>query len=475
MRERVHHSRRPVAALIAGVTVVAILAASCASGRAASSEDGSAGAQADTTSVGSSVMFGDMKSPCGPGDAAANAAASVSQGVDGSTVTIGYGDDAGYKESPGLNHEMSDAVKAMIDWCNGQGGINGRTVVGNYYDAKITEANNVMTEACRQVFMLVGQGFALDNSSEQTRVTCGLPSVAGYATNPEVTTGPMMFQPAPTPPDIYNIQMAYAFANAFPEKVKHAASVYAEIPTIVAAVSRTAASFPQAGWNFVDCDQAYPLSAPSWLPIVQRLKDCGVEVVFFAGSPAPNFENLLDAAQQADYHPVWASARNSYEETFAAWNQNGNADDVYIQTQVVPFENADSNAAVRDYLDIVKGHGGEVSLLGSLSTSAFLLWARAAQQCGADLSRDCVVKNVEATTSWDAGGLQAPANVGKNIPSECALVLRMQGTKFESWAPAEGSSEVFDCDPKYLVTVSTPEVANAKLDENRRSTRYTGG
>ena len=56
---------------------------------------------------------------------------------------------------------MSDAVGALIEWCNEQGGINGRQVKGNYYDASITEVNNVMTEACTQVFMLVGQGFAL--------------------------------------------------------------------------------------------------------------------------------------------------------------------------------------------------------------------------------------------------------------------------------------------------------------------------
>ena len=57
--------------------------------------------------------------------------------------------------------------------------------------------------------------------------------------------------------------------------------------------------------------------------------------------------------------------------------------------------------------------------------------------------------------------------------SATGLGVRMQGTSFVSWAPADG--EVFDCDPKYLVTVSTPEVASAQLDENRRSTRYTGG
>ena len=69
---------------------------------------------------------------------------------------------------------MSDAIKAMIDWCNDQGGINGREVVGNYYDAKILDVNNAMTEACPKVFMLVGQGWSLDSAQEATRLGCNL-------------------------------------------------------------------------------------------------------------------------------------------------------------------------------------------------------------------------------------------------------------------------------------------------------------
>ena len=117
------------------------------------------------------------------------------------SVTIGYGDDAGYQAAPGLNHEMSDAVKAMIDWCNDQGGINGRKVKGNYYDAKITEVNNVMTEACTQVFMLVGQGWALDCGAEETRVGCGLPAVPGLHGEPASVAPDMLSQPVPNPVD----------------------------------------------------------------------------------------------------------------------------------------------------------------------------------------------------------------------------------------------------------------------------------
>ena len=72
-------------------------------------------------------------------------------------------------------------MKAMIEWCNEQGGINGRQIEGRYYDAKFTEANNVMQEACGQVFMLVGEGWASDGAAEETRLGCNLPAVPGYS------------------------------------------------------------------------------------------------------------------------------------------------------------------------------------------------------------------------------------------------------------------------------------------------------
>ena len=52
----------------------------------------------------------------------------------------------------------------MIAWCNEQGGINGREIVGNYYDAAITDVANAMTQACGEVFMLVGEAWALDSA-----------------------------------------------------------------------------------------------------------------------------------------------------------------------------------------------------------------------------------------------------------------------------------------------------------------------
>ncbi len=456
---------------LAVVVALALVAAACGSGR---SESGDSGTSDTTASSSSDSSFGTLASPCGPAEGDAASTASAAQGVTDTEITIGYGDDAGYQASPGLDHEMSDAVKGMIEWCNDQGGINGRTVVGEYYDAKVTEINNVMAEACTKVFMLVGQGFALDGSGEQTRVGCGLPAVAGFATNAAVANGPDLFQPEPAPPDQNGIGAAYQLAAAYPEQVKKAAVVYGDFATTQETRDKALASYPDAGWTFLDCAQAYPIAgAIDWKPIVQRLKDCGVETVYFTGSPAPNFENMLDAAQQLEFSPIYMTERNFYEAAFAAWNQNGNADNVYVNTQVVPFDQAADSPATQTYLDIVDKVGGDTSTLGALSASAFLLWATATQQCGADVTRDCVVANLEKVTEWNAGGLHSTANPGQNGSSECAMLLRMQGTTYEQFAPDTAGE--FECNPKYVVDITTSASEAAKLDANRKSTLYTGG
>ena len=365
--------------LIAALAL-AMLATACGS----SGRSGGTNAAAPTeTTVPANQMFGDLASPCRPG----NGGPATEQGVTADSVTIGYGDDAGYPGAPGLNHQMSDAVKAMIDWCNQQGGINGRKVVGNYYDAKITDVNNVMTEACKQVFMLVGEGFALAGGGEQTRLACGLPAVPGLVGGADLGMAPLMVSPIPYPIDYNSIQNAAAIAKAYPDAVKKAAVFYPNLPASVESTQKVLGTYPTQGWKFLDCAQQYSISGEAdWKPFVQKLKDCGAEVVYFSGGN-PNFENVLDAAHQLDFHPKWVTESNFYDPQFAAWNTNGNADQVYVRYIFIPLDQAQPGSATQKYLDLLKASGGDTSSLGEQATSAFLLWATAADQCGAQLTR----------------------------------------------------------------------------------------
>jgi ABC-type branched-subunit amino acid transport system substrate-binding protein len=448
---------------LAAIAVVAVLAVACGGSRSA---DPSGSGTSDTTASGSETAsgdFGTLASPCGEG----NASGATQQGVTDSQITIGYGDDAGYQGQPGINHEMADAVKAMIDWCNEQGGINGRELVGNYYDAKILDVNTAMQEACTQVFMLVGQGWALDGAGEKTRLGCGLAMVPGYTGTSEAAMAPDMVQPVPNPIDQLTIQQAYALQEAFPDKVTKAATVYpGALPASVESIGKVKATYPEAGWNFLDCDQTYQLAGEAdWKPFAQRLKDCGAEAVAFSGGEG-NFENLLDASAQLGYSPIWFTEANFYTQTFAAWNTSGNADQVYVKDIYVPLEDPPAGSATADYLEIVEASGGDIAQLGAQATSAFLLWATAAKECGSDLTSACVMEKLSQVTEWTGGGLHAPTNPGDNEVSECGNVLKMEATVWMQWSP-EGDE--FQCDPKFRAEVEPPLEAeiNLKLDANR--------
>jgi len=209
-----------------------------------------------------------------------------------------------------------------------------------------------------------------------------------------------------------------------------------------------------------------------WKPFVQNLKDCGAEVVFFSGEPSPNFQNFLVAAKQLGYSPEYILDANFYKQPFADWNaQNDSAgDNVYIRQAYIPFEEATSNPATKQYIDLVTESGGDVSQLGAQAADAFLLWATAAKGCGANLTRDCVFEQIDAIGSWTGGGLHAPTNPGANTPPECGLTLRLQGKTFVRFDPVEAGT--YDCDPEYVQPVTGEIVNRVELGSDRISTKY---
>jgi ABC-type branched-subunit amino acid transport system substrate-binding protein len=427
---------------------------------------------ATTTTAPAGEMFGTLESPCGDGDASG----ATATGVTDDKILFGYGDDAGYASSPGLNHEMSDAVEALIDWCNEQGGINGRTLEGKYYDAKILDVNNAVISACNDgVFMLVGEGWALDASQEEARVGCGLGAVPAYTVSPEFAHGPFMAAPVPNPTDVTPVQHAAAFQRAFPEQIKKSAALYANFAATQDTIEKAEQSYPAYGFEFLGCDQQYNIGGEDdWKPFVQNLKDCGAEVVLFAGDPNPNFQNFLVAAGQLDYEPLYILDANFYKQTFADWNAaNGGAgDNSYVRQAYIPLEEADSNPATKQYIDLVTAHGGDINQLGAQAASAFLLWATAVDACGSEVTRDCVFEQIGAIEDWTGGGLHAPTKPGANLPPECGITVKLEGgtyVRFDPTTPGE-----FDCDPEYLQPVSGEIVDRVQLDANRVSTKYTG-
>ncbi|OWY60820.1 hypothetical protein B7486_67120, partial [cyanobacterium TDX16] len=179
-------TRRRICGLL---VVLALVAAGCAEREG--TDDGSEASSEDSTpsTGGDGETFGDMESPCGPRaeDSAdpASTDPAETQGVEDGTIRLGTVADPGFEGRPGLNQEMFDAGQAFAEWCNEQGGINGRQIELTEYDAAITQYQARLSEACGNEFAMVGGGAVSDNIWQTTGVPCNLIDVAGFATTPE--------------------------------------------------------------------------------------------------------------------------------------------------------------------------------------------------------------------------------------------------------------------------------------------------
>ncbi len=455
--------------LIVALAATAVLASACASNRG---DDpyavavGGPGVSADRASSTSDAKFGTLDSPCGEGDATG----ATDQGVSDTEIKIGFGDDRGYVKSPGLNKEMSDAVNALISWCNDQGGINGRKVVGTDYDAAMTQANSVMQEACASQFMMVGYGFAMDQTAEQTRVACNLVSVPGFTVSPDAANGPMTFQGVPFPVDYANGSQWFQMAEMHPDLVNDFDVVNSTMPTIISSTTKIRSIAEAAGFKLKDCGVTLNYEGESsYVPFAEKYKECGAKGIWTSRSASPSELNFVKALDQVGIDPVFFGEATWYGATVSDWNKDtGLLDNLNAGMTFQMLENADKVPAVKKYVDLVSEQGGKTALLGMQAASSFLLWAAAADECGSDLTRQCMVNELSNIHEWDGGGLHAVTDPGKNMPATCGLMTSLKGSTYAQAFPSTAGE--FKCDPKYLVATDK-STWGTELGADRVSTK----
>lgn len=409
--------------------------------------------------------FGDLESPCGEGDASG----ATDQGVTDDSITIGYGDDKGFTATPGLNQEMGDAMAALIEWCNGLGGINGREITGNRYDAAIFEAAQVQKESCSQDFMMVGHGFGLDENAEPERIKCKMPTVPGFTISPAASMGPMHYQGVPGPVDEFNASTQQILIDEYPEFAK-VGMVNSDSPAVDQGLQRYFDNFEAVGAEATDCGvRLKSAGGDNYRAIVQKYKDCGVTALFTFTPPSPPLYSFLEAADVEGLDVIMGSEATWYLDSVLDANVGELTEGVKVGLQFQPFENADVVPAVADYLSVMDEFGGVKGLLGMQSTSSFLLWAQAAKACGSELTRQCMVDNLSKVTTWTGGGLHAESNPGDNRTPICGLLTEVKGDAYEQIIPA-AKGEYF-CTEKAR-TAPPSAWGGIELTDDRIATKY---
>lgn len=455
-------------ALIAAL-VAALIATSCGSrveddkmaetNRTESSAPADEAGEASTPGDDGGPMFGTMEAPCGDAPDDLGELATDDPGLSADKIRIGViSDKAGVVKVPTISVEES--VRAFVDWCNDLGGVNGRTLELETYDAKLSAGDEAAKQACSDdLFALVGTGAVMDDLIAPVAVDCGLVNVAGYTATAKMALADLTVVALPNPSNYFNTAPGQWMTEQFPDAVEHGAMLAADLPTATIQADRVVQAYEEIGMDFVYRKNTDILQT-SYAAEISEMKSKDVRYVSMVSATSETTNMLKDMAT-AGFEPEVIDLGQQYYDVELLGEAG--AEGAYVQTNTVPFEDIDDVPALQDFQAAYDALGTDVqaSSLGVQAFSAGLLFATAAGNAGGDLSRDTLMAELQAITEWDAGGLHFIANPGENESTPCFAYLRVSGGEFVREFPTEPGT--FECvDPDAVVDLGSDFGGGAK-------------
>lgn len=437
-------SHRMLIALMA--TVLLVAGCSGRSGDGANEEQGGGG-NASSTSDSVSSTFGDLDDVCQEG----SASAASSQGVTADNVQVGVFSDVGFNK----NAEFVNAAKVFTSWCNELGGINGREIVANTRDSKLTDTRKQMLTACKEDFALVGGGSALDGLGVKERLNCLLPSFPAQVA--QLTSVGSDLEISADPSQVPGYDPFFGFRqwlmkDAYPDSANAVGIINGDSPVTKILGEQAVESTEAAGGTFVYNDLYPAMGVSDWTPYAQTMKSKGVKGLIFYGEYG-QLAKLEAVLTGMDYKLDWIDANNNaYGQQFAelAGTSAGYQNNYVDLGGNLPVSSTEPAMEQLTAMWEKYAPGESLTLPAVRAMSSWLLFAKSAAACGDDLTRTCLYNTAKAETAWTGGGLHAPVNLAEPIPpSGCFNVekLTAEGWETPDFQPNEGA---FRCDiPAY--------------------------
>ena len=389
--------------------------------------------------------FGELETVCSDGEPGTT----TEVGLTADEIRLGTVTDKGSAERPGLTQEMYDTAVAFAAWCNEHGGIGGREVVIDDLDAKLFEYGQRIGEACQQDFALVGGGAVFDAQDDGARIDCGLINLPGYAVTPQARVADLQVQPVPNPVYSFAAHGYRWLLEANPDVTK-LGILWVNLDGPATIHAQTVEMAEQRGMEVVFDEQYRPIGETGWRGYVQKMRDEGVEAFEMVGEPE-NMVALQQAMQTEGWYPTFTILQpNYFDAKYAEEGAGSVSEATYMRSPFPTFDMADEAPAMADYLELMERYNpeGKTAMLGMQGLSAFLLFATAANACGAELTRACVLEQSAAQQGWTAGGLHSPQTPGNLVATECSLAIRVTPEGFlydeELTQPNDG---IYNCDP----------------------------
>ena len=425
------------------LATVAVVATGCGSRlgdeelRSAAGSSGGPSQDEPVTADGSATMIGSLPVPCGPGDRPPGTPPSDAPGVTAEAIEIAViSDRAGQVKVPTASIEES--VAAFVEWCNGFGGVNGRTLELTRIDSKLFSHLEATQEACESgVFAIVGSGSVTDNQGAQEMVDCGLVEVPAYTATPAKALSDRVVSPLPNPADRYNVGFARWVAERHPDAIGRSALLFPDVDTASIQADRMREAYESEGFTFV-VDRETGAIAESYAAEAIAMEEADVRWVTMVSATSEVVKLLRDMETQGFVPDVVDLGPQYYDAELAA---EPAAEGALLQLSTVPFEEAADSPALQTYLDAygaaASGDAPEPTALGVSAFSAGLLFATAAEALGDDLTRAGLLEELQAIRSWRMARkmpLSTPSS--KSAPPLAPTLRKAFSSASASWVRA---------------------------------------
>ncbi len=393
--------------------------------------------------------------------------ASSVRGVGNKTINIAVFNDAANTIQPGLEAEFPPQAKAFAAWCNASGGINGRKIVIDNRDGALFNAAQVTEQACQSDFMAVGGGMALDQPAVPVREKCGLGQISGYLVSNASQLASDQVNPSGGNTNTITSGWFGALAKAYPQAVKKAGMGGANNPSILQAERKDEYGAEAQGWKVLDFQEP-PISVTDWAPYIEEVQSKGVTALWpsLDNNIVPYFQAMTTAA----YHPAFVILGVQFynSSTTKGVADNPTLPPVYVETSWWPLEMASQNPSTEQLVKVMHTYakGDGVDFDTEEGAESWLLWAKSASACGANLTVSCVLSHSAATKNWDAGGIEAPVpqltlSTNNPQPSPCFALLKAEPNKFVyDKAITRPTQSIWNCNPKNVVHLTAQQQAS---------------
>ncbi len=354
---------------------------------------------------------------------------------------------------PGLFQGAPYGAEAYFAYVNAHGGVNGRTINLHSMDDGFSGTQNEAEtqSAAASDFATVGSFSLFDNYS--CSVIAKNPALADVSATLDPTTNalPNVFSAQPISQGAPLAGYEY-LKKLYPKAIGHVGTLVADATTALAQWQGQEAAMKHAGYRFSYIREISPLESDFTTDVI-NMKNKGVKMVLVSDDTAASYAALQAEMTQQGFHPqVVLSNGPIYTPTYVtAAGGPTSANGTWLIQDLALYLGQDAKAvpAVAQFdAWMKKTHPKFVpdlySVFGWASAEMFTQALRAA---GPHPTRGSLLTQLRKITSFDAGGLVAPANPAKKLPPNCVLFSRILNAKFTRVAPTPHRG--WDCSQPY--------------------------